>query len=146
MGCERTSRPPVDGLPPAVARARREAEREACLRHALAERARADLAVLDTAVAHVVPGDPAAAVQAAARRFAQAYARYAEAQAVAAALRDSAVNLARSPQDSLRYLRVAAAALPAPPRPGTVEANAAAQYAEAYAAAAADPQDPCNAP
>lgn len=135
-----------DGVPEAVLRARREAEREACLRRALAERAREDVAVLDTARAHTPAGSPTAAVQAAAYRFALAYARHAEAQAAAAALRDSALNLAASPADSLRYLRAAAAARPAAPPPGTVEANAAAQYAQAYAALAADPQHPCNAP
>jgi multidrug efflux pump subunit AcrA (membrane-fusion protein) len=122
--------------------------RAACITRLLAERARTDLAALDS----VLPGrsseDPVARIQLQAARaayeYARAYEQLAGLRASAAAYVDSAVNYSRTPADSARYAQLASGFRIRAPEPGTLEANVAEAYARSFVALANDEDHRCN--
>lgn len=124
-------------VPAAVLAERRAAAQTACIAERVATEAAENLQVLSAGAA--LPGAGKAAHQ-----FGETFARYAGLRAAAAAYQDSAVNLSESAADSARYAALAASVATLPPEPGTVEANAAAAFAQQVAAVRAVPNHPCS--
>lgn len=137
--CERGEVQP--DVPPRVAEARRVATLDACLAQVLSERSRESLEALQEFQGEDSPmiGPAQAAVA-----FARAYLQTAELHAAALARADSAMNHARSPADSTRYIQSGEAFLPRPPEPGTLESNVAAAWMRDFAALRADEDHRCH--
>jgi hypothetical protein len=129
------------GQPEHVREVRIAAERDACISRELLLRGREQVEAL-APLAQVEPGAGHPAV--AAYRFAVAYAQHAELRHTAFAHIDSAVNIARQPQDSLRYVGVAERIVFRLPEPGTVEANIMNPYQRDFDGLRADPDHRCN--
>jgi hypothetical protein len=124
--------------------ARQLARRNSCVAGELALDAKERLASLDTA-AVAAQGGALQQVTEASWQFANAYKAWADAVAASADLADSAA-FARSRADSLRLAGEAARSRPLPPAPGSLIANASAQYNEDVTKALGNPDHPCNKP
>ena len=136
------------GEPSEARVANRGPARAACITRLLAERARTDLAALDSVFPDPSAADPTARIRLQAARaayeYARAYDQLAGLRASAAAYVDSAVNYSRTPADSARYAQLASGFRIRSPEPGTVEANVAESYARSFVALANDEDHRCN--
>ena len=128
-------------VPPEVREARREAASRACLSAELARTAQDNVQTLETTFGgETTAGSAAGAVAAYARAFLQ----HATLRELAYAHRDSALNHAASPEDSLRHEEQAGQITILSPQPGTLEANVIEDYERQLAALVADEDHPCN--
>ncbi|HEX2189430.1 MAG TPA: hypothetical protein VHG51_11055 [Longimicrobiaceae bacterium] len=125
---------------PARREARVAASRNACVAEELAIRARENLASLDTmaAMSGGLQGPMRAPLE-----YATVAWNFAELRHSALAHMDSAVS-APTPGDSTRYAQRAAQYVVRPAEPGTVDANAAAEWQRNFAAARSNPAHYCN--
>jgi hypothetical protein len=126
--------------PPAVTEARQAAARDVCIAWALAVRAQEGLTALQE-----FQQEPAmAGISRAALEFAAAAEHHAQLRYAAIAYTDSALNHARTPADSARYMERSDAFEVRRPQPGTLEENIAASWMRDYAAIRADEDHRCN--
>ncbi|HET7273949.1 MAG TPA: hypothetical protein VFI91_02150 [Longimicrobiaceae bacterium] len=133
--------------PPAeIAAARRTAARNACIATELLRKAEADLSVLRASAGDSADPLDAAIAQAmqASVAYSRAYAQHAQLRESAYSNIDSALNLAETSADSIRYVEQANAISISAPDPGTVEANVLQAYNRNFARLAANPDLPCN--
>jgi len=136
--CERGDAPEAERP---GAELRRQAELEACLAGAIAERARDSRETLELFGAdNGQVGGPAQA----ATRFAQAYEAAAELRHTALAYADSALNHAPTAADSTRYMERARNFRPRVPEPGTLEDNVSAAWLRDFRELLADEDHPCH--
>lgn len=126
------------GISAEVRAERREIERTSCIAERIALSANDNLEMLAAAAAHL-PGTGGAA-----RQYGEAFARYAQLRAAAAAYADSAVNIAESAVDSARYAQRGASIKVRSPEPESVEANAARAFQQQMTATQVQPGHPCN--
>jgi hypothetical protein len=82
--------------------------------------------------------------QIAALQFAQVLYDHAILRNAALAHADSALNRAASAADSARHMQTARRYSPAPPEPGTIEANVAVEYERRFGRLRADEDHRCN--
>ena len=113
------------------------AARHACVAEELARTAGEDLETIEA-------GFAAGAAPEGLTLFARAYLQHAQLRLTAYAQADSALNQARTPQDSARHERAAAQMQIVPPATGTLEANVIASYEQKARAILADADHPCN--
>ncbi len=136
------------GESPEVRAQRESTHRQACVAAVLAERADDNVRTLNDAIAGGDPSDPVVQITqratASALAFARAYQRHSELRVGAYAYLDSAVNRARTPADSVRYVERASSFLVRFPAEGTVEANVLNSYQNDFLALLSDPNHPCN--
>jgi hypothetical protein len=125
--------PDDSGPTPEQLEERRMAARQACIAQRLALRAEDELQTLQQMM---VASGPLG--------FQQAYAQHADLRLSAYAQLDSALNHARSPEDSLRHMERAAAYEIRRPEPGSVEENVIVSYERNLAAVLGDADHPCN--
>ena len=109
------------------------AARQACISQRLALRAEDELQTLQQMLAASGP-----------LGFQEAYANHANLRVSAYAQVDSALNHARSPEDSARHMERAQAFEIRRPEPGSVEENVIRSYERNLAAVLGDSDHPCN--
>jgi hypothetical protein len=113
------------------------AARHACTAEELARTAQEDLETIEA-------GFAAGAAPEGLTAFARAYLQHAQLRLTAYAQTDSALNYARTPQDSARYEQKASQMQIVPPTEGTLEANVINSYEQKARAILADADHPCN--
>ena len=109
------------------------AARQACIAQRLALRAEDELQTLQQMMAATGP-----------LAFQEAYAQHASLRISAYSQVDSALNHARSPEDSTRHIERAQAYEIRRPEPGSVEENVIRSYERNLAAVLGDADHPCN--
>jgi hypothetical protein len=134
--CEATPPPPA-----AQTETARAAARDACISRELNMRADESVVALEEfeteALSAIGPAQ-------AALEFARALQQHAMLRHAATAHADSALNHARTPADSTRYMQAAESFLPRSPDPGTLEHNVVAAWLRDYATIRADEDHRCN--
>jgi hypothetical protein len=121
--------------------AARESAREACISQELVTRAREGVVALEEFHAD---DSPLAATSGPALVFARVLEEHAQLRLAAHAHADSALNHARTPADSARFMQAAQGYLPRRPEPGSLEENVAAAWMRDFARLRADDDHRCN--
>jgi hypothetical protein len=137
-GCDRGAATAADG---SRTEAQQAAARDACLAEAMAAQAEQHLADLEE---WGLAGGPGSAAAAAAGEFARAYFQHAQLRYATLAHADSALNHARTPADSARYVQTAGAFLPRGFEPGTLEGNVAEAWARDFSVLLANEDHRCH--
>jgi hypothetical protein len=137
-GCERE---PRAAAPAERSPAQENAAREACIARTLATNAQESL---DALQAFEGVEGPALGTAGAVLQWARAYDQHAQLHHSALAHADSALNHARTPADSARYMQTGQAFLPRRPEAGTVEENIAAAWFRDFATIHENADHPCN--
>jgi len=127
---------------------REAAWRQACAARELESIAEGDIETLEASVEAFDPSDPIGAISrraaTAALEFGRAFHRHAELRNSAYAYVDSAMNHARTPTDSARYVERAGAFAIRAPDPNSLEANVIADYEQRIAVILNDEDHRCN--